>query len=90
MSVAHEEAVIQAVLKDQKIDEGSLKALDTLRICIPLYGHETVANWKERAQAFPDGLQKKIIEAHIPSIDTTHVRQQLEYIRTAQCRPFSY
>ena len=65
ISVAHEEAVIQAVLKDHKIDEGSLNALDTLRSCIPLYGHEIVAKWKEQAQAFPEGLQKKMIEAHI-------------------------
>jgi hypothetical protein len=31
-----------------------------------------------------------LVESHIPSIDTTQVRQQLGYIRTAQWRSVSY
>ena len=65
ISIARQESVIQAVLEHFDTEEGSLNALDTLRSCIPLYGHEIIARWKEQAQAFPEGLQKKLIETHI-------------------------
>ena len=49
VSSAHQEEIISAVLKAQQFDLGALNALDTIRSCIPLYGHELVQKWKLRA-----------------------------------------
>jgi hypothetical protein len=46
---------------------GSLNALDTIRSCIPLYGHETVHTWKLWAQDYPDKLAEQIIQEHLAS-----------------------
>jgi predicted nucleotidyltransferase len=65
ISVADEEAIIRAVLEGHNLDLGSLNAMDTVRSCIPLYGHEIVEKWKKQAQAYPEGLAKQIIQDHI-------------------------
>jgi hypothetical protein len=49
ISITHQETTIHAVLHDHHFDLSSLNALDTVRTCIPLYGHEIVQNWKRRA-----------------------------------------
>jgi len=42
-----------------------LNALDTIRSCIPLFGHEVVQKWKLRAQEYPQELAEKIIREHL-------------------------
>lgn len=56
ISVRHEEEIIKADLDAQNLDLGSLNALDTIRSCIPLYGHEIVQTWKLWAQDYPNKL----------------------------------
>ena len=67
ITVAHEEAIIQAVLEGRRTDPGSLNAMETARSCIPLYGHELIKKWKRQAQAYPDGLAQQVVREHIPS-----------------------
>jgi hypothetical protein len=67
ITVAHEEATIQAVLEGRQTDLGSLNAMDTARSCIPLYGHEIVDKWKKQAQAYPEALAQQVIRDHISS-----------------------
>lgn len=67
VTVSGEEAVIKAVLEGRSLDLGSLNALDTVRTCIPLYGHELVEKWKERAQAYPDELAERLVRDHMAS-----------------------
>jgi hypothetical protein len=67
ISLADEDAIIKAVLEGRNLDLGSLNAMDTVRACIPLYGHEIIEKWKKQAQAFPEGLAKQIIQDHISS-----------------------
>ncbi len=67
ISVAHQEAIIKAVLEGRHLDLGSLNAMDTVRSCIPLYGHEIIEEWKKQAQAYPEGLARQIIQEHIAS-----------------------
>jgi predicted nucleotidyltransferase len=67
ISVTHEEETLKAVLHAQQFDLGSLNALDTIRSCIPLYGHEIVRTWKLWAQDYPDKLAEQIIQEHLAS-----------------------
>ncbi|MBN2005880.1 MAG: nucleotidyltransferase domain-containing protein [Anaerolineae bacterium] len=67
VTVADEEAVIEAVLEGRNLDLGSLNALDTVRSCISLYGHDIVERWKDRAQAYPDELAERLVRDHIVS-----------------------
>jgi predicted nucleotidyltransferase len=67
VSVMHQEETIQAVLQAQQFDLGSLNAIDTVRSCIPLYGHEIVQTWKRWAQDYPDKLAEQIIQEHLAS-----------------------
>jgi hypothetical protein len=67
VSTAHQEEILDAVLHKHRFDLGTLNALDTIRSCIPLYGHEIVRKWKLRAQEYPDELAEKIIQEHIAS-----------------------
>lgn len=67
ITLAREEEVLEAVLHAQRFDLGSLNALDTIRSCIPLYGHEIVRGWKLRAQEYPEELAEKIIREHLAS-----------------------
>jgi predicted nucleotidyltransferase len=67
ISIAHEEAVIKAVLEGRNLDLGGLNAMDTVRSCIPLYGNEIVKKWKEQAQAYPEELARQMIQDHISS-----------------------
>lgn len=71
--VAHQEAILEAVLQEYRFDLGSLNALDTIRFCIPLYGHELVQKWKHRAQEYPDELATKIIQDHLASFSTAEL-----------------
>lgn len=65
VSVAGQDAIIQAVLGGHSLDLGSLNAMDTIRSCIPLYGHELVRGWKEQARLYPEELAKQIVREHI-------------------------
>ena len=67
VSVTHQEEILDAVLHKHRFDLGTLNALDTIRSCIPLYGHEIVQKWKLRAQEYPDELAEKIIQKHLAS-----------------------
>lgn len=67
ITVAREEAVLRAVLVEKRFDLGGLNALDTLRACIPLYGHTLVRAWKWRAREYPDALAEAVIQHHLGS-----------------------
>ncbi len=67
VAIAHQEATLEAVLHEHRYDLGSLNALDTIRFCIPLYGHEIVQGWKQRAQEYPDELAEQVIQEHLAS-----------------------
>jgi predicted nucleotidyltransferase len=68
--IAHEEEILDDVLLKHHFDLGALNALDTIRSCIPLYGHDIVQRWKLRAQEYPDGLAEKVIQEHLASFKT--------------------
>jgi hypothetical protein len=70
IAIAHQEAILEAVLHEHRYDLGSLNALDTIRFCIPLYGHAIVQNWKRRAQEYPDELVEQVIQDHLDSFNT--------------------
>jgi hypothetical protein len=65
VSVAHQEEILDTVLRKHQFDLGMLNALDTIRSCIPLFGQETVQMWKLRAQEYPEELAEKIIREHL-------------------------
>jgi predicted nucleotidyltransferase len=67
VSTTHQEEILEAVLRKHQYDLGTLNALDTIRACIPLYGHEIVQLWKLRAQEYPDKLAAKIVQEHLAS-----------------------
>ncbi|HMB21415.1 MAG TPA: nucleotidyltransferase domain-containing protein [Anaerolineales bacterium] len=67
VTVAHQEATMDAVLRGHNLEFGGLNALDTIRFCIPLYGDEIVQIWKRRAQEYPDELAEKIVQEHLGS-----------------------
>lgn len=70
IAISDEEAILKAVIHDHHFDLSSLNALDTIRCCIPLYGHEMVQNWKNMAQEYPDRLAEQIIQEHLASFST--------------------
>ena len=70
VSVAHQEEILESVLDRHDFNLSTLNALDTIRSCIPLYGHEIVQRWKLRAQAYPDKLAEKIVREHIGTFST--------------------
>src|SRR5512147_1156795 len=65
VSTTQQEGILEDVLHKHRCDPGALNALDTIRSCIPLFGHEIVQEWKLRAQKYPDELAKKIIQEHL-------------------------
>jgi predicted nucleotidyltransferase len=67
VSTMHEEKIFATVLQEHLFDLSTLNALDTIRLCIPLYGHELVQKWKLQAGEYPDGLAEKIIRKHLAS-----------------------
>lgn len=71
VTVAHQEATMEAILRDHNFDFGGLNALDTIRFCIPLYGDEIVQSWKRRAQEYPDELAEKIVQEHLDSFSVS-------------------
>ena len=70
ITVTHQDSILNNVLHDHQFDPGTLNALDTLRYCIPLYGHELVQNWKRRAQEYPKELAGRIIQEHLDCFST--------------------
>jgi hypothetical protein len=73
LTTAREEEVLSAVLEDFSTDLGHLNALETLRSCLPLYGHTIIEGWKERARDYPDGLAEKLIRQHLASFSTNEL-----------------
>jgi predicted nucleotidyltransferase len=67
VSTTHEEEILEAVLHEHRFDLSTLNALDTIRSCIPIYGHEIVQKWKLRAQEYPDELAEKVIQKNLAS-----------------------
>lgn len=65
ISTTHQEEVLNDVLCKHHFDLGTLNALDTIRSCIPLFGHEIVQKWKLHAQEYPEELAEKIIQEHL-------------------------
>jgi len=70
ITVAHEDAIIDTVLRCHNLDLSSLNALDTIRSCIPLHGDGVVQSWKHRAQEYPEELAKQILQEHLASFST--------------------
>jgi hypothetical protein len=70
IAIADEESTLKAVIHEHHFDLSSLNALDTIRCCIPLYGHEIVQKWKDMAQEYPNELAEQIIQEHIVSFST--------------------
>jgi hypothetical protein len=68
-TVADEDKVIDAVLTGYSTDLGDSNFMDTLRSCIPLYGHAIIAGWKARAQIYPGPLAIRTIEAVLTALD---------------------
>lgn len=65
VSITHQEEILDAVLCKHHFDLSALNALDTIRACIPLFGHELIQTWKLRAQEYPSKLAEKIIQEHL-------------------------
>jgi hypothetical protein len=65
VSTTHQEEILENVLHKYHFDLGTLNALDTIRSCIPLFGHEIVQQWKLRAQVYPDEVANSIIQEHL-------------------------
>jgi len=72
-TVAHEEAVLDAVLEGYSTDEGDSNFLDTVRACLPLYGHGILARWKDGARGYPDELATRVITRHIGGFWSGHL-----------------
>ncbi len=85
ITVADEDAVIKAVLEGRVLDMSSLNALDTVRACIPLYGHALVAKWKEQAQVYPDELAERLIRDHMASFGTAEL-----FVQAARDNPTAF
>ena len=58
-TVAEEEAVFKAVLKDYSTDFGDSNFMDTIRACIPLYGEAIIEQWKRQAAHYPEAAGPK-------------------------------
>jgi hypothetical protein len=67
ITVSHQEATMDLVLKQYQSDLGSLNAMDTIRSCIPLFGEKLVRNWKIKAAQYPEQLIEKIVCEHLAS-----------------------
>ena len=67
VTVQRQEEVIQGVLDGNRTDLGGLNAMDTIRSCIPLHGHDLVEQWKGRAREYPRALANAIIREHLES-----------------------
>lgn len=73
VSTTHQEEILDDVLRKHHFDLGTLNALDTMRSCIPLFGHEIVQEWKLRAQEYPNELAKKIIQEHLAAFNISEL-----------------
>jgi predicted nucleotidyltransferase len=65
-TVAQEEAVFEAVLRDHVLDMGSSNFLDTVRAGIALYGEDLIANWKEKAAQYPREAAAQVVRDLLP------------------------
>jgi len=72
-TVASEETVIDGVLRGYSTDLGDSNFMDTIRVCIPLYGEGIIRGWKRRAQDCPDELAMRAIRERIPAFQTSQV-----------------
>lgn len=69
LTLAKEEAVIQAVLQDFSTDLSDSNFMDTLRSCIPLHGEAILKDWKQRAQEYPADLAVRNITMNVSSFE---------------------
>lgn len=67
ITVRREEETIHSVLDEHQVDLSRLNAMDTIRCCIPLFGDEIIAKWKDRAKEYPEELREAIVKAHLDS-----------------------
>jgi hypothetical protein len=63
-----EDEVIEQVLANREVTLGDSNFMDTLRACIPLYGHTIVEGWKAKAQAYPAALALDTIRNNLPAL----------------------
>ncbi|MBN1994767.1 MAG: nucleotidyltransferase domain-containing protein [Anaerolineae bacterium] len=68
-TVAEEETVIADVLTRFETDLGSSNFMDTVRVCIPLYGEAIINRWKEKAQHYPPELAVRNIQENLAHLD---------------------
>lgn len=54
------------------------KAMSGTLNCIPLYGEELIAQWKERIGRYPDGLARALVEKHLTFFPVWFLGRYLE------------
>jgi hypothetical protein len=72
-TVPFEEDTLDDVLQRYTTDLGASNFMDTVRTCIPLAGEGLIANWKQRASAYPEPLAVRNIQEQLPHFEIGHL-----------------
>jgi hypothetical protein len=72
-TVPFEEDTLDDVLLRYSTDLGASNFMDTVRTCIPLAGQELIANWKQRACAYPEPLALRHLHEQLPHFEVGHL-----------------
>jgi predicted nucleotidyltransferase len=72
-SVPFEEDTLDDVLQRYTTDLGASNFMDTVRTCIPLAGEKLIANWKQRASAYPEPLALRNLQEQLPRFEVGHL-----------------
>ena len=72
-TVQQEEQVFEKVLREHDMDAGDSNFMDTVRFCIPLYGEDIIATWKEKAAIYPEALARLQVEQALNGLQATHL-----------------
>lgn len=72
-SVPFEEDTLDDVLLRYATDLGASNFMDTVRTCIPLAGEALIANWKQRAGAYPEPLALRNLQEQLPHFEIGHL-----------------
>ena len=72
-TVPFEEDTLDDVLQRYTTDLGASNFMDTVRTCIPLAGEQLIANWKQRAGAYPEPLAIRNLQEQLPHFEIGHL-----------------
>ena len=72
-TVPFEEDTLDDVLQRYTTDLGASNFMDTVRTCIPLAGEQLIANWKQRASAYPEPLAIRNLQEQLPHFEIGHL-----------------